>query len=53
MPKNIADVVSKTFKSFIQKSMFEEKEGDVFKLLNLMTPLITTFGMGSTLFNIK
>jgi hypothetical protein len=53
MSKKNADGVPETFKSFIQKAKFERERRDLFKMFNLMTPLITTFGMGSTLFNIE
>jgi hypothetical protein len=43
----------KPSKVIFKKPSLKEKEGDVFKMFNLMTPLITTFGMGSTLFSIK
>ena len=43
----------KLSKVLFKKLSLKEKEGDVFKMFNLMTPLITTFGMGSALFNIK
>jgi len=36
-----------------KKTSFKEKEGGVLEMLKLMTPLITTLGMGSTMFNIN
>jgi hypothetical protein len=43
----------KLSKVLFEKTSLKEKEGDVFKMFNLMTPLIAKIGMGSTLFNIK
>jgi hypothetical protein len=53
MPKKNADGVPGTFKKLFKNTSLKEKEVDVFKMFNLMKPLITTFEMGSTLFNIK
>jgi len=51
--KKNANGAPESFKKKFKKPNLKEKEEDMFKMFNLMTPLITTFGMGLTMFNIK